>query len=533
MNMKNKSIENILFFSISFTIFIIAAYFLVFKLQFIYGDALSRTFHAYSVFFGNQPKLASIGFVWPPIPTLVQLPLVLISPLNTLGFAGNITSALFMSLAVVYLNKIFKYFEIGFLFRTLLLLMFILNPMILFFGANGMSEAIAICFIVASTYFLISYLNTKRITYILKLGASVSLAVMSRWEMGALIPVIILILATSVYLNPINKRFQKAEGIILLFSTPVIFTIVIWILANWVIMGNPFNFLTSIYSNTSQSGQLFQQEYVFKELLGNFGTVFLFVSKRIFFLYPAYLVIGTLIFIKAIKNKKTLLPISLLLLSLPILIFQLALLYKGQSFGWLRFFIYIIPFTYIFVGYLILDLKNNYRAIVLSCIIVLLSLSSISSLYAMSNPNLGREENQFINAILKGDTSYLRDRERGGANASTATGVNVPATNEIVNYINKNIKFKKILIDDFMGFPIIYLTQQPSLFVETIDSNFKLALSDPLKYKEIGYILAHKTGYSGDFDAINIRFPGIFNNGTNFTTLVKDFGDWRLYKIIE
>lgn len=146
----------------------------------------------------------------------------------------------------------------------------------------------------------------------------------------------------------------------------------------------------------------------------------------------------------------------------------------------------------------------------------------------MSNPSLGREENQLINAMLKRDTSYLSDK-----NDKKRNGVNLTATIEIVNYINNNIKYKKILIDDFMGFPIIYLTQQSSLFVETIDEDFKLALSNPLKYKEIGYILAHETGDTGDFDAINRRFPGIFENGTNFTILDKDFGDWKLYKIIE
>jgi len=527
--MKTNNIEKLLFFFIPFAIFIIVAYFLVFKLEFVYGDSLSRTFHAYSVFFGNEPKLASIGLVWPPIPTLVQLPLVLIKPLNTYGFAGNITSALFMSLTVVFLNNILKHFKLGLLARVLVLLTFILNPMILFFGVNGMSEAVAIFFLVTTIYLLILYLSSKSTTYLLGLGATISLAIMSRWEMLVLIPTTILVLIISIFLNSSKKLVSKIEGAVLLFLTPVIFTISIWILANWIIMGDPLHFLTSIYSNTSQAGKLSQEVSIFTNMQGNFIAVLSYLAQRVFFLFPAYLGFSLLIIFKAIKSRRPLVPISLLLLPSSLLLFHLVMLYKGQSFGWLRFSIYIIPFAYMFLGYLIADIKNRYYKItmVLGSIFII-CLSSISTVYAMANPELGREEYQLTNAILSRDTTLLNNKI-----TESSTGVDIATTTKIVSYIKDNIEEGKILIDDFVGFPIVYFAKQPDLFVETIDENFKLVLSNPLMYEDVKYILAPKNESAGDLDAINIRFPGIFENGTDFTTLEKDFGEWRLYKIID
>ncbi len=517
--MIKKNIENILFFLTPFTVFIAAAYVLVFKLQFVYGDALSRSFHAYSVFFGNQPKLTAIGFVWPPIPTLVQLPLVLFNPLNNLGFAGNVVSAIFMALTAVYLNKIYKYFNIGFVLRLLFLFMFILNPMILFFGSNGMSEAIAVLFVTTTTYFLVAYLSTRSLSYVLKLGISTSLAVMTRWELAALIPVIMLIIGISVFLNYQKNCFKKIEGTILLFLTPVFFIISIWILANWIIMGDPFYFLTSIYSNTAQSEKLIESDNTFRNMQYNFGKISLFFLQRVILLFPAYLVFCIFAIIKGIKNKEHLLCISLLLPTMSVLLFHAILLYKGQSFGWLRFFIYVLPSAYIFLGYIIANIKKRtYFYITLLCAVIIIVISSVSSLYAMANPKIGREENQLVKATLYSDLSQIEDWS-------------YQKDMHIAQYIKNNTWPKKILVDDFMGFPIVYYTQKPSIFIETIDDNFEEVLLDPVINDEVGYILVHKLGGVGDLDAINRRFPGIFENGTDFTTLEKAFEDWKLYKI--
>ena len=58
-------------------------------------DALARVYSAARTVYGYRPTLANVGFIWPPLPTLVEIPFVLYKPLVTTGLAivaGEITS---------------------------------------------------------------------------------------------------------------------------------------------------------------------------------------------------------------------------------------------------------------------------------------------------------------------------------------------------------------------------------------------------------------------------------------------------------
>ena len=63
-------------------------------------DALGRLVSAWLVVTGTEVKLASIGFVWPPIPTLLAIPFTVIPALVESWMAMVILSAIFMALSV-------------------------------------------------------------------------------------------------------------------------------------------------------------------------------------------------------------------------------------------------------------------------------------------------------------------------------------------------------------------------------------------------------------------------------------------------
>ena len=69
-------------------------YVVVFRLNLFLTDAMARTRSAWQVFFSYEPKLAYIGFIWAPLPTILQLPLVLIPWLRYKGLSGNVVTAL-------------------------------------------------------------------------------------------------------------------------------------------------------------------------------------------------------------------------------------------------------------------------------------------------------------------------------------------------------------------------------------------------------------------------------------------------------
>lgn len=71
-----KKNENLFIFLLSFLLNIGVAYIFYFVLRIGNSDALSRTANAYYVLYSRDPHLAAIGFIWPQLPSILQLPLL-------------------------------------------------------------------------------------------------------------------------------------------------------------------------------------------------------------------------------------------------------------------------------------------------------------------------------------------------------------------------------------------------------------------------------------------------------------------------
>lgn len=123
---------------------VIAAYFTIYKNGQVMGDAVSRTANAYFVLFLEPAKLASIGFVWNPLPSLVQLLIVPFSvfwkPLATVGFAGAIATAFFAAANAALLFRYFRQAGLSVTTAILLVSLYVCNPFVFYYGFNGMSE---------------------------------------------------------------------------------------------------------------------------------------------------------------------------------------------------------------------------------------------------------------------------------------------------------------------------------------------------------------------------------------------------------
>ena len=120
----------------------------------IIGDAWSRVANAYYVLYSRDPHVAAIGFVWNPLPSLAVIPFL---PLKAVwpdivatGFAGSIVSAACMAAAVWQVHGIGLDWNVRRSARLLVALLFALNPMIVYYGANGMSEAMFILTLVVA-----------------------------------------------------------------------------------------------------------------------------------------------------------------------------------------------------------------------------------------------------------------------------------------------------------------------------------------------------------------------------------------------
>ena len=94
-------VERLLAFFLPFAGYLSVAVLLDLVYHSVVGDATSREANAYYVFFSNDPHLAAIGFVWNPLTSLTEMPLILLKglwpALTAEAFASGIMSSVFMA----------------------------------------------------------------------------------------------------------------------------------------------------------------------------------------------------------------------------------------------------------------------------------------------------------------------------------------------------------------------------------------------------------------------------------------------------
>src|SRR6266508_4007713 len=144
--------EALVVFSVITAVFLAEAAWLAFVVGFMPGDALSRTYSALVAVRSADPHLAAIGFVWPPLPVLLQIPLVLLPRLTHYGLSGGVVSAIVAGLTAVALCPLLARAGLSRWQRWLAIALFFANPLIAFYAGTGMSEMPFLCGFVFGVY---------------------------------------------------------------------------------------------------------------------------------------------------------------------------------------------------------------------------------------------------------------------------------------------------------------------------------------------------------------------------------------------
>jgi hypothetical protein len=93
-----------------------------------------------------------------------------------------------------------------------------------------------------------------------------------------------------------------------------------------------------------------------------------------------------------------------------------------------------------------------------------------------------------------------------------------------------------VLVDTFLGFPIVLDSARPRQFVITSDRDFKPVVTDPITFS-VRYVLVPAGGGLGGLDAIERQWPSMYETGAGIGRLVREFGieesafRWRLYEL--
>lgn len=473
------------------------------------GDASSRTANAFYVLFCKPYRLTSMGLVWNPLPSFLQLPFIALAklwrPFATKGIGAAVMTAFFAGWSVKKLLTTFQAFQVSRFWSVLLTLIYAFNPYVFFYGANGMSEMLFICFGVIVICDLTRWMKDGSARWLINMGGGFVGMFLTRYEAIPFALSLGLAMAVQILCSKREREFYlgqtKREIFYYLESTmwvtflPIIYTLLIWIVYNWTITGNPFYFMNSGYSMNAYSAY-------YSDYGGWTGAIsFVWVRSWPFLLLPAALLAARLM-VRKLWNPDTLM---FLLSVFGLYAFQFFMIATGKSGGYVRYLCYTFMLAMTWIPYLLGSLSPTWRRRIALTLLSVLCGSGLYFGWAFQDDSQMRED------LL----------------------LSVPAQSEaLADYINSNLRGQTVLMDSYRTYYAIMNVNDLDSLVISSNLNFEAAVRDP-QANQINYVVVPQIGSYGNMDALNIQYPDLYNEGADWCTEVASIGEFKIFKVIQ
>ncbi|MFN6551557.1 ArnT family glycosyltransferase [Mycolicibacterium septicum] len=521
---------------------------------FIMGDTLSRVVATQSVLFSRDPHLAALGFIFTPVAAMVQIPAVALGAvwpdIAGRAFAGTIMSATFMAGAAVQMFSMGADRVLPRAYSVTLTLLFALNPMIVFYGSNGMSEAPFIFFMTWAVRRLILWMVDDDVHHLVAAGGiAMGLAYLTRYDAAACVAAAGFLVAITTYLRAKPPpRLRRAFLDMLIVSGPGFLAFLGWAAAGWLITGEAFAQFTSQYGNTAileQSGQT----------APNLFEGLVFAAVCIMLLAPTMLPLALWAFMQRWGRPNWQMLIVPVALFGAVLVFQSYSYASGSTFPFLRFFIIAIPLCVTMAMLGVPDgvfrtptRRGRYAppaptaepvrsrsAAPYVAVAATVAIGIPVTMLGMAQPKYAPQE-YGLGAVLNPDPYNVTERKA----IEHQIARTFKTERDIAQYLeNLDLPDSSVITDTVYGFGILAASSRPQVFVIPSDPDFTELLNDPTA-NGVRYLLAVPATGRGTSDALNVRYPTLYDTGAEVATLeleVPNDGDgqpdWRLYRVNE
>ncbi len=524
-----------------FGIYVAVAAVLVFGFGVIMTDAISRVANSSYVVRGREPHLAAMGFVWTPGPTLMILPLLPFAKvfpfLLTKGFAANIASAFTMTLAVRQLHRIVLH--IGLTGRTAALTTatFALNPVVVFYAANGMSEALSTFGLLIAVAALLSWLRDALTVQLVVCGMGIGVAYLARYEAGiAFVGVAIIVAAVSYsrarrgFIPPMSAMRLSRTGTtsaggapapwivlneLMLLAIPAATVFIGWAAMSWIVTGHPFEQLSSEYGIRE-----FLRVYSADQSVGGTPAD---VLRTIGILQPAAMVFILAGLVMSLIRRRSDLAVTIAVFA-PVFAFSAWAICVGQALFLYRYLFAILPMSAIAVAVVTKGLHDKFttndevgpetgQPVGWHKHVAMVPLLAVALTLPLAGQRLIKEER-----AVRSFNRYALD-------------------DQVADYLD-NIETGdgSILTDSGTAFAVLLRTAHPNRFVITSDSDFRERVAN---LSTVKYVLVPENTGLLQLDAVNRRWPSLFDSGPAADSLVKEWPGtdgrprWRLFRVPE
>lgn len=351
-------------------------------LMFGHLDANAHLILARKVVDSLTPGISQMIGSWLPFVHVSMLPFIWNDFLWCTGLAGTIPSLIYFAITSVFLYKLaFRYFEDKQI-SYLTVFIFICNPYSLYFASNPMFEMPFMMTLILSTYYFYRWLETSKLVHLSICSFFIALSTLT-WYPGWALPLVFLfLLIMKLWIDRCDWKKLKAH--IAVYCIGAFSGIVLWLLLNWMIYGNPFNFLMNEFSVPSQAQRTFvptKDDFLRVVVTVGYATIYIVGAPLLIFS-----IAGGLVTIFHRRDFKTL---SLFALSSPGIFFT-TMLFIGYSiilvpeidkkcFN-IRYFLTLLPFIALFIASFYHQVKKHTKFIFcIFCILLIVVFTSLNT----------------------------------------------------------------------------------------------------------------------------------------------------------
>jgi hypothetical protein len=522
-----------------FALYFAVGYVLLMRYNLFDPDAPSRVANAGYVLMSRDPHLSAVGFVWNPLPSLVEIPVLPLAgwwpELRTHGLAGVVQSALFMAGAGVMVRRIALDRGLGAGWLWVAVGCFALQPMIVVYGASGMSEPAQVFFLLWCARHLMRWSDQRRTLELAWAGLALGLGYLARYEViPAAMGVAAFVALLAFKRAPAGGRTASVAAHVAITLFPLVTAVAAWALAGWVVNHELFATVTSQYGNGRQVADAVDRSGPLARAASDDWVV---ISARLLGMQPfvGIAAAASVAYAALARKPAALVPVATFG---PVLAFAAWSQYSSMTFGWFRFYLLAIPLV-VCVALVCWNPPGEPRArwiagttasrlgAALLCGSVVIGFPV--TVRAMLNERIGNQQLQFgFNSLLL-PQDYPADEQW-----YRRLMVN---DRQLADYLDrKNLPDGAVLMDTFNTWGVWLSSANPKQFRVTSDYDFKATLHRPWQYG-VTYLLVSNPS-STDADAINIRYPTLWEDGAGFSELVltvlNGAGDddrFRLYRV--
>jgi len=481
------------------------------------ADAIYHLNAARGVVDSLTPGFSQLGTGFLPFIHVSYIPFIWNDFLWYSGLAGTIPTVIYFAITCTFLYKLTSEFWNDKKTGLLAVFIFITIPTVLYFAVVPMFEMPFMMTVILSTYYFYKYLESEKVLYLFISSLFISLSTLT-WYVGWILPPFFLsILLTKLITENkgviilkqkglkklLSQRWQKIEGMTLMYILPAFFGICLWLIWNFTFTGNPISFVTGKYSVSPDS---ITKNIVLDTNYNSIIPIAKFLYAMIHTVGLPILIISLVGLLVVVLKRPDLKTLSLISMIMPATIFIGVIYLFG--FGWINVFeidgawknVRYGVTSALFIAFFsvsLIHIKPKIHKIKSILIILLILISGINLIHNLNQNNI-KDDNIFMSSDL---VVYLKQPE------FTGIQTNIKEFKEIGTFLKENYDTGKILLTRFDFEPIILhgRLKIKDIICEYNTDYFEDALETPWNHTR--WIIMHKnTNADSKPDYVTLRW---------------------------